>query len=381
MPISSAARRAAASLTVVIAVSLSCQTTSRAVPQPGAGAAGSITPAAPMQIARAAHTATTLRDGRVLVAGGGTDAMQAAASAELFDPATGRFAELPPMLTLRHSHTATLLPSGKVLIAGGYSAGSTYSDRAELYDPATRTFSATGSMRSPRAGHVAVLLGNGKVLIAGGVGTGWTFLSSAELYDPATGTFTPAGAMTLPRESHIAVLLNDGRVLVVGGHSGRRADIVLYTSAEAYDPATNRFSKVGDMQVRRHKHDAVLLNDGRVLVTGGSDERDDQGAYDSTELFDPATAAFTMGPTMQLARYKHQGSMIVLPNGNVLVGGGAARAEVYDPAKKSFELVAGESRLAGQFGAVAPLSGGEVLITGGYGAGTAPRETTWRYRP
>lgn len=378
--ISSAARRAAASLTVVIAVSLSCQTTSRAVPQRGAAAAGSITPAAPMRIARAAHTATALADGQVLIAGGGTDAMQAAASAELFDPANGRFAELPPMLTLRHSHTATRLPNGTVLIAGGYTTGSAYSASAELYDPATKTFSATGSMHTARAGQVAVLLGNGKVLVAGGVGTGWTFLSSAELYDPATGAFTPAGEMTVPRESHVAVLLNDGRVLVVGGHRGRRADIELYTSAEAYDPATNRFTKVGDMQVRRHKHDAVLLNDGRVMVTGGSDERDDRGAYDSTELFDPATGAFTMGPTMRLARYKHQGSMIVLPNGSVLIGGGAQRAEIYDPAKKSFELVAGDSRMAGQFGAVAALPDGGALITGGYGEGTGLRETTWRYR-
>lgn len=75
--------------------------------------------------------------------------------------------------------------------------------------------------------------------------------------------------MTTARESHVAVRLRNGRVLIVGGHQGRRADMRLFASAEEYDPVTRRFTAVGDMQVRRHKHDAVLMADGRVLVTGG----------------------------------------------------------------------------------------------------------------
>ena len=84
------------------------------------------------------------------------------------------------------------------------------------------------------------------------------------------------------------------------------------------------------MVVRRHKHDAVLLRDGRVLITGGSDERDGDGAYVSTEFFDPGAGAFIAGPSMVHARYKHQGSARTLPTGDVLVAGGAANAEVYD---------------------------------------------------
>jgi hypothetical protein len=285
------------------------------------------------------------------------------------------------MVSPRHSHTATMLPDGTVLIAGGYIAGTIYSASAEVFDPVSRTFTATGSLRTARAGHIAILLRNGKVLLAGGVGTGWTFLSSAELYDPATGAFTPTGAMTVARESHAAVMLNDGRVLIVGGHRDRRADIVLYTSAEAYDPTTGRFSHVADMNVRRHKHDAVLLMDGQVLVTGGSDERDSRGAYDSSELFDPNANTFVIGPRMRLSRYKHQGSSVLLPGGKVLIGGGAARAEIYDPVKRSFALVPGKVRMAGQFAAVAAISGGRALITGGYGEGTGPRASGWLYQP
>ncbi len=226
-----------------------------------------------------------------------------------------------------------------------------------------------------------MLLADGKVLIAGGVGPGWTFLSSAELYAPATGRFTPTGTMTVARESHAAVRLQDGRVLIVGGHQGRRTAITLYTSAEAYEPASGTFRQVGEMLVRRHKHDAVLLRDGRVLITGGADERDNEGVYRTTELFEPRTGAFTAGPELKRPRYKHHGTGLLLPNGLVLLAGGAPEAETYDPSSRAFTIVAGDARMAGQFSAVAPLKGGGALVTGGYGNGSGPRASAWVYRP
>lgn len=335
----------------------------------------------PMSVARAAHTATTLADGRVLIAGGFTNETNAAQGAEAFDAMTSRFSPLPRMRTLRHSHTATLLANGKVLIVGGYSGGAATTTAVELFDPSTNTFAPTGSLVSSRAGHVAVLLANGKVLIAGGVGPEWSFLSSAELYDPATGTFSPTGGMLVERESHVAVRLKDGRVLIAGGHRGRRADITLHASAETYDVATGTFRRVGDLRVRRHKHDAVLLDDGRVMVTGGTDERDSEGVYHSTELFDAKSGTFVSGPTMKRPRYKHNGTGTMLPSGVVLLAGGAPQAETYHPVDNSFAVVDGEPRMAGQFSATALLSGGRVLVTGGYGNGTGPRASAWVYRP
>ena len=191
----------------------------------------------------------------------------------------------------RDNHTqATLLPNGKVLIAGGYN--NEYLATALLYDPQKNRFEPTGSMQSGRSGHVAVLLDNGMVLIAGGVGDGWTFLASAELYNPIAGTFLPVGDMAFPRESHTATVLQNGTVLITGGHSGRRANIVIYNQAEIFDPATAQFRMTGDLQISRHKHDALLLADGRVLVTGGADNRDGKGVYRSAELYDPVSGQF-----------------------------------------------------------------------------------------
>jgi hypothetical protein len=341
---------------------------------------GSLERAADMQRPRAVHTATTLSDGHVLVAGGFTTARDPG-GAELYDPATNRFIPLPPMVHTRHSHSATELPDGRVLIAGGFSDSGEPVTAAELFDPQLRRFLPTGAMEVSRAGHTAVVLRDGSVLVTGGVGPEWAFRASAELYDPTSGQWRRTGDLSVARESHVAVPLTDGRVLIAGGHRGRRADIVLYASAEVYEPSTGRFRPVGNMTVRRHKHDGVRLPDGRVLITGGSDERDDRGAYLSTELFDPRTNRFTAGPTMNRPRYKHTGNAIALRDGTILLAGGAVEAERFDPATGRFSLVGGSARLAGQFSASAALADGGALVTGGYGGGTGPRSTSWRYRP
>lgn len=346
-----------------------------------AAVAPSLAPVADMSVARSAHTTTTLRDGRVLILGGFTGETHADKSAEWYDANSGRFHALSRMITPRHSHSATMLRDGTVLIAGGYESDGVVIPKVELFDPASNSFRTIAPMNHARAGHVAVLLNDGRVLLAGGVGPGWSFLSSAELYDPATRTFSNTGAMTIARESHVAVRLQDGRVLVVGGHRDRRADIKLYTSAEVFDASTGTFTQTGSMQTRRHKHDAVLLPDGRVLVSGGSDERDDRGAYTSTEIFNPGSSSFSRGPEMQLARYKHQGTSTVLPNGNVVLAGGAAQAEVLSVRDNRFLIASGSARMAGQFAAASLLSNGSVLITGGYGGGTGPRASAWVLRP
>ena len=348
------------------------------VPAPRTAAA--VHAAVSMGANRAAHTATALSDGRVLVAGGFIE-KGSAVGAELFDAASARFLPAAPMLETRHSHTATHLPDGTVLVVGGYGSGSRTLAAAEIFDPRSNRFTPAGSLHSARADHTAVLLGNGQVLVAGGLGDGWTYLSSAELYDPAARTFTPVGSMTVPRESHTAVRLDRRRVLIVGGHQGPRRTLTLHASAEIYDATSGTFTRTGDMLVRRHKHDAVLLDDGRVLVTGGADERDSEGVYRSTEFFDPQAGTFSAGPPMQRPRYKHEGSVVALGDRRILIAGGAPDAEVFDPATGTFTVVAGAPQFPGLFSAAATLPGGRVLVTGGYGIGAGPVASAWIYQP
>ena len=109
---------------------------------------GSWTPTGPFHDTRLGAAAVRLLDGRVLVAGGGSnDARQATASAEIFDPATLQWTPTRLMSVARLNATVTLLPDGRVLVAGG-SDGSQALSSVEIFDPVTQSWSAAGSMTS-----------------------------------------------------------------------------------------------------------------------------------------------------------------------------------------------------------------------------------------
>ncbi len=316
-----------------------------------------------MGTARQAHTATLLPNGQVLFAGGGSSA-----SAELYNPATGTFTPTTgPMGAARSQHTATLLSNGQVLIAAGTVAGAP-TFLAELYNPATGTFTATGALGTARYGHTATLLPNGQVLIAGG--NNGAFFSSAELYNPATGAFTfPIGPMGTARSWHAATLLPNGQVLVTGGYNG-----IVLASAERYCPemagTAGIFSATGSLGTARYNPTATLLPNGKVLVTGGADTSNN--ALASAELYDLATGTFTPTGALSTARYNPTGTL--LPNGKVLVTGGdnvnssenspLASAELYDPTTGTFTLI-GAMGARRNLHTATLLPNGKVLIAGG----------------
>jgi TATA-box binding protein (TBP) (component of TFIID and TFIIIB) len=327
---------------------------------------------------RAAHTATLLNDGRVLIVGGMKYGGGSIAEAEIFDSSTMTFSMTGKLAAARAGHTATLLPNGKVLVAGGYNGG--YLQTSEIYDPKTGQFEPGPQLTLPRSEHTATILPDGTVLLVGGVGTGWAFLSEAEIFDPKTGKFTATGSMAVPRESHTATLLQNGKVLITGGHKDRRAAITIYSSTELYDPARRAFESGPEMTIRRHKHDAVLLKDGRVMVTGGSDERDSRGAYTSIELFDPKENRFSKIGDLGNARYKLNGAVTVLDDGKILIAGGADRAEVFDAAKRTTQSVTGSFGSRRFFATATRLKNGQVLITGGYDDVQQVSQRAWIYR-
>jgi len=144
---------------------------------------------------------TKLANGMVLLAGGirCDDPEHAAIKAvEIYDP-VGQFGRVGEMNVARVCQSATLMKDGKVLIAGGASGfgyGNTL-DSAELYDPEKATFSPTGNMTRPRACASGTMRDDGTVLIKGGhsqsaPGAPPVDLTDSEVYDPATGKFTAA---------------------------------------------------------------------------------------------------------------------------------------------------------------------------------------------
>jgi Galactose oxidase, central domain/Kelch motif len=273
-------------------------------PQPTARPVGSLTGTGAMNPALAGTVAVWLNDGRALLTGGRQKnangiTLLRSQTAEIYDPNQGKFVPTGSMNDPRAGHTATLLDGGKVLVVGGIDASDGIDNlaSAELYDPATGKFTRTGSLAQGRAHHTATRLNDGRVLIAGGYGGGTLSLKSAELYDPATGKFTATGSMAAARRDASATLLTDGRVLIAGGLDQYATKAL--ASAEIYDPATGRFTTTGSMATARTSSAAVGLENGAVLIAGGKNAAG--AALKSAELYDPATGRFTPAGTTTAA--------------------------------------------------------------------------------
>jgi hypothetical protein len=320
-------------------------------------ATGTFSPTGSMNFARYNHTATLLMNGKVLVQGG-TITCAPPPPAELYDPATGLFTETggSNLKCDRSFATATPLTDGNVPVVGGDTQDGP-SDEAELYDPSTGTFTAAGSLTMINSttyyspyNHTATRLGNGEVLIAGGDNffdgpEDSNTYSVAELYNPATGTFSAPIQMVASRAAHTATLLSNGKVLMTGGYFEGCCGLgydqqSVQGSSELFDPVTGIFSGSGNLNNARFFHTATTLPNGQILIAGGSDVSDvteSGGPIASAELYDPATGAFTLTGSMEIARYEHIAAL--LNNGSVMVAGGydasgnpLASAELYSVA-------------------------------------------------
>jgi hypothetical protein len=144
---------------------------------------------------------------------------------------------------------------------------------------------------------------------------------------------------------------------------------------------TGEFGPTGSMTTVRYKLAAAALPDGRVLVLGGSDDRDWTGQYRSAELYDSATGQFSLTGSMRAARFKIEAAVATLPTGAVVVAGSDRSVESYDPAVGGFMTATGEVADEYQSATATALADGRVLIVGGYGPSIDTTASTWLFRP
>ena len=353
-----------------------------ASPPHGPSKCDSWMPAASMAQARGFFSTTVLNDGQVLVAGGYVQ-QRVFSGVEVYNPDTDSWTETGSLQTARSGNGAALLKDGRVLVAGGLvyrPDGSTYPlDSAEIYDPATGQWSATGSMMVPRIEPFLTLLNDGRVLAAGETRAAGPLGKSAEIYDPGSGEWMRVADMSVSRSNQVQVPLAGGQVLVAGGYSGAEPGDELLASAEIYDPKLDTWTPTGDMTLARADAEPVVLQDGRVLISGGNIVLQPPTRTNTAEIYDPATGKWT--PTsgaMSDAKVDH--TMTLLSSGQVLAAGGLLRhdislasADLYDPKNDTWTPVCDMAKSRGGHSAVL-LPKDRVLVLGGlnFDEDTAP---------
>ena len=254
---------------------------------------------------------------------------------ERVDPATGRGRAVGPLLEPRTDGQATLFSDGRVLVSGGtLKAGST-----EWFDPATNRFTPGPAMTQARQGHRALLLKDGRLLLLGGTESP----SPAEVLERGAPTFktVPGCAFALSAD---AVELDEGRVFLVDGASG-----ALFVWDGKHSPSAK-----GTLNRPRNFFRALRMKDGRVAILGGwpSDpsqqkgqrlrgRRPVQGPSLPVECFNPRWSTLSTWSALPRPRARHQATL--LEDGRICLWGGVGQdpestvneVECLDPVKET----------------------------------------------
>ncbi len=245
----------------------------------------------PMNDPRVVHTTVLLRDGRAIVIGGLDQATEGGfglegirhhrplATTEIIDTDKWTVVPGPTLPEPRHSCAALLMPDDSVGVIGGlrgrgdppdpdYSKSLRPPMTWRPSDPAWSPLPAEGVRRA--AGHTATLIAEQRVILIGGM-----------LPDARHGLVPTGSVETLdlgelrwrrnsecrPRANHSTTLLADGRILVIGGNdSGVGLRLV-----DLYDPTTDAWTSMGDLETARSGHFAGAISPSSVLVCGGED--------------------------------------------------------------------------------------------------------------
>ena len=184
------------------------------------------------------------------------------------------------------------------------------------------------------------------------------------------GAWTLTGNMSAARELGAQATLNNGNILVAGGTDGTN----VLSSAEVYSPSSGEWTPTGSMAEARKSFQSVALPDGRVLVTGGLDGSG--SVLTGAELYDPASGTWSSAGTLVVGRSFHTATL--LTSGQVLVTGGCTvsgcstftgESELYDPATNSWSP-SGSLGTARWYHTATLLGSGQVLVVGGSNGST-----------
>jgi hypothetical protein len=226
----------------------------------------------------------------------------------------------------------------------------------------------TGVQNWPFMAAHAHLLPNGKVLFWPSFDNG----NNPTLWDPVANTFpsVPKAAYNIFCSGHS--FLPDGTLLVTGGHDGSSGYGFPYASI--YNPSSNSWTQIPNMQDARWYPTNTTLANGDVLVVAGSITPDTTSTL--PQIWHPATNSWINLTSAQLAQPLYP-MMFLAPNGQVFNAGPDQTSRYLNTSGTGAWTTVGSLNYNGErdYGS-AVIYDGKVLIAGGDGATTGPATNT-----
>ena len=302
----------------------------------------------------------------------------------------------PYLAWSRFSHNATLLDDGRVLVSGGWTGA--FEDNnltgfpagiSQIYDPLTATWTFKGKLDPDAWEEIPDLfpqtspasLPDGRIVSVAILGDPHPHppdidvhpFGALAVFDTETDEWTRLSDASVPTDRSFpdAIVLDDGRVLVVGGTEIGRSASASFSPlglVEAYDPSTDTWQILEPMNRATIQRWLVPLDDGRVLAAGGFINEPDMQWASEVEIYDPHTNKWTPAESMTAPHTQ----AIALQDSRVLATGGALSrtdspvSETYNP--ESGEWTTTEAMLQRRSNhTLTLLPDGRVLAVGGVG--------------
>lgn len=223
------------------------------------------------------HVAVAAHDGKLYVAGGFLEGDEATDQFLEYDPATGTWTTLPPMGLARGGGAAVTIGDKLYMIDGGSNpyfpgeASGRPTPRLEVFDFRNQSWTVAAS---PPVGvhHTGAAVLGGKIYLAGGRSTDEASSANFDRYDPATDRWTSLPDLPQGKISSLGVVAAGGRLVVLGGddeQDWKDGGGFVSPTAWAYDPRTERWTRLPDMHVERHAFSATTA-DGRIYAITGT---------------------------------------------------------------------------------------------------------------
>ena len=296
------------------------------------------------------------------------------------------------LLVPRRGHTATLLRDGRILLVGGSSCrgrdDGNGSNKAEIFNPDTMVSEALPDLQIPRREHTATLMTDGRVIVVGGVvapthAGPMSATSAVEILSKRNGVWRwqPGPSLHDPRRMHDTVVLRDGRIAVIGGYDDHQAPTA---SVEVWDGKGTGWLEGPSLAAPSPDVRAFSLKDGRVVIVSGADH---------AEVANSRFRSWTEMPSPGLREWASPRRLtaVLLSGDRLLVAGPKdgelkpeALVKIWEPRLHSWNVVAklkpGDGGPRSRLWGMGVEAKGEVVFLG-YRAGEALSTNGWTLHP